>query len=236
MFFTQSSERLRWICVAAALALSGELSLAQQSSESASSLPFNSAELVSATDVPYPVRSIAIGTVVLEVIVSEKGKVEDVRPIREIESLTEVAIDSVKSWQFNPASLQGKPVRSRTTIAVTFNPAAIPAANVSLPPLSAKDHWHGDALQPQPVDVVAGAFPQYPANCIASGTVVLRVSVDEMGRIEKTVVVRRIASLTSPAVRALREWKFKPAEFDGKPLPSSIALAFVLRPPLPRSP
>jgi TonB family protein len=86
------------------------------------------------------------------------------------------------------------------------------------------------------VDVVAVAFPQYPANSIASGTVVLRIRVDEMGRIEKTVVVRRIASLTSPAVRALREWKFKPAEFDGKPLASSIALAFVFRAPLPRNP
>jgi len=236
VFPTQSFERVRRICVAAALALSGELSPAQQSSDIGSSLPFNSAEVVSATAVPYPVRSIAIGTVVLEVIVSEKGKVEDVRPIREIESLTEVAIDSVRSWQFNPASLRGKPVRSRTTIVVTFNPAAIPAANVPLPPLSAKDHWHGDALQPQPVDVVAVAFPQYPANSIASGTVVLRIRVDEMRRIEKTVVVRRIASLTSPAVRALREWKFKPAEFDGKPLPSSIALAFVLRPPLTGSP
>lgn len=236
MLATQNFERLRLISVAAALALSGEFSLAQQSSESGSGLSFKSAEVVSATDVPYPVQSIAIGTVVLGVIVSENGRVEDVQPIREIESLTEVAIDSVKSWQFNPASSEGKPVRSRTAVAVTFNPAAIPATNVPLPPLSPKAHLHPDALQPQPVDVVAAAFPQYPVNSIASGTVVLRVNVDEMGKVEKTVVVRRIPSLTSPAIRALREWKFKPAEFDGKPLPSCIALAFVLRPPLPGTP
>ena len=236
MLATQSFEKIRLIGVAIALVLSGEFSLAQQSSESGSSASFKSAELVSATDVPYPAQSIAIGTVVLEVIVGEKGKVEDVQPIREIESLTEVAIDSVRSWQFNPASSEGKQVRSRTAIAVTFNPAAIPAANVPLPPLSPKAHSRTDTLQPQPVDVEAAAFPQYPVNSIASGTVVLRVNVDETGRVENTVAVRRIPSLTSPAIRALREWKFKPAEFDGKPLPSSIALAFVLRPPLPRTP
>jgi TonB family protein len=231
---TQSFKRLRWISVAALFILA-EFSPAQQSRESGSSLPFKSAEVVSATDIPYPVGSIAVGTVVLELVVSEKGKVEDVQPIREIESLTEVAVDSVKSWQFHPASSEGKPVRSRTAFAVTFNPAAIPAANVPLPPLSQKEHSDSDASQPQPVRVVAVAFPQYPVDSIASGTVVLRVGVDEMGKVENIVVVRRIASLTSPAIRAVKEWKFKPAEFDGKPLRSSITLAFVLRPPLPKS-
>ena len=236
MLATQSLESLRLVSLAAALVLLGGFSLARPPSQSGSNLPFKSADLVSATDVPYPVQSIAIGTLVLEVIVSETGKVEDVQPIRKIESLTEAAIDSVKSWQFNPASLDGKSVRSRTAIAVTFNPAAIPAANVPLPPLSPKARSHRNALQPQPVDVVAATFPQYPVNSIASGTVVLRVSVDEVGRLEKTIVVRGITSLTSPAIHALKEWKFKPAELDGKPLPSSIALAFVLRPPPPRSP
>ena len=59
---------------------------------------FRSAHVVSATDVPYPMQSIAIGTVVLEVTVSETGQVENVLPIREIDSLTEVATDSVKNW------------------------------------------------------------------------------------------------------------------------------------------
>jgi TonB family protein len=236
MLVTQSFEPLRLAIVGAALVSLGGFSPARQPSESGSHLAFTSADVISATDVPYPAQSIAVGTVVLEVIVSETGKVEDVRPIREIESLTEVASDSVKGWEFNPASLGGKSVRSRTAIAITFNPAAIPAANVPLPPLSLKAQSQHDTLQPQPVDVVAAAFPQYPVNSIASGTVVLRVNVDEMGRVEKTIAVRRIASLTSPAVHAVKEWKFKPAEFDGKPLASSIALAFVFRAPLPRNP
>ena len=124
---------------------------------------FRSAHVVSATDVPYPMQSIAIGTVVLEVTVSETGQVENVLPIREIDSLTEVATDSVKNWQFTSASLDGKPMRSRTTVAVTFNPAAIPAANVPLPPVSPKAHSRDGTLPPQPIDVLAASFPQYPS-------------------------------------------------------------------------
>ena len=59
-----------------------------------SALIFKPAYVVSATDIPDPIQSIAIGTVVLEVVVSETGKVDSVLPIREIDSLAEVAIDS----------------------------------------------------------------------------------------------------------------------------------------------
>ena len=194
---------------------------------------FKSAHVVSATNVNYPPQSIAIGTVVLEAIVSETGKVENLLPIREIESLTEAAADSVKNWQFRPASLDEKPIRSRTTVAVTFPPAAIPAANVRLPPLSPKAQSRDDTLPPGPVDVLTASFPQYPINSVASGTVVLRVTIDETGKVESTAAVRRIPSLTSPAIHVLREWQFKPATFNDKPVRSSIAIGFVFRQPRP---
>ena len=192
---------------------------------------FESAVVVSATDIQYPPKSIAIGTVVLEVTVSRTGDVEDVRPVREIQSLTEVATEAVKNWRFKPALLDGRPVRSRTAVAVTFNPAALPAADVPLSPLSPEEHSGSIALQPKPVEVVTASFPQYPPNSVTEGTVVLRVVVDENGRTEKIVPVREIASLTSQAVRGVQKWKFRAAEFEGKPVPSSIAVALVLRPP-----
>jgi outer membrane biosynthesis protein TonB len=230
---THTPKPSRQFAAASALALVGGFCFAQQQSQNSSAPAFESAELVSATDIPYPMQSIAIGTVVVEAIVTETGSVEGVFPIREIESLTEVALDSVRNWQFIPALLGGKPVKSRTTVAVTFNPAAIPAANVPLPPLFSMAQSCDGALQPQPVDVLAASFVQYPINSIASGAVVLRLTIDKAGNVKKTLVVRRVPSLTSPAIRALREWRFKAAAFAGKPVDASIALAFVLRPPLP---
>jgi outer membrane biosynthesis protein TonB len=88
-------------------------------------------------------------------------------------------------------------------------------------------------LPPLPVDILAASFPQYPINTVATGTAVLRVTIDEAGRVAETVPVRRIPVLTSAAVRVLGEWKFKPAEFDETPIRSSVALAFVFHQPLP---
>lgn len=104
------------IGAASALVLMTGFSLAHLPGQRSAAPAFKSAHVVSATDVPYPKQSIAIGTVVLEVTISETGQVENVLPIREIDSLTEVATDSVKNWQFTSASLDGKPMRSRTTV------------------------------------------------------------------------------------------------------------------------
>ena len=193
---------------------------------------FEPAELVSAEEVRYPLDSISIGTVVLEATVGRDGAVVDAWTVRGIETLNQPAIASVKKWRFKPASLQGTPVQSRTTIAVTFNPAAVPATDVPLPPVS--ENKRADASsQPQPVRVIAAAFPQYPLNSVTTGTVVLRVTVDDGGQAHGIVAVRKITSLTSSAIRAMKLWKFQAAEFHGEPCSSSVALAFVLRPPSP---
>ena len=192
---------------------------------------FEPAQVVSATDVSYPLQSISVGTVVLELTVSEKGQVENVRPIREIQSLTETAVETVRGWQFKPALLDGQPTRSRTVVAVTFNPSTSLVQNVPLGPLSATEPSSRPVPEPDPVKVVAASFPQYPFNSVTAGTVVIRATVRSDGRVKSTVAIRDIASLTAPCIRVLKEWKFEPAQFRGKPLPSSIALAFVLRTP-----
>ena len=193
--------------------------------------PFEPADIVSATDIAYPTKSIAVGTVVLQVTVDEKGLVESVRPIREIQSLTETAVESVRKWQFKPALLGGRPIRSRTVVAVAFNPDASLAHNVPLPSLTTTEPSSRPVLEPEPVKVVAASFPQYPMNSVTTGTVVIRVTVDSEGRVENTVAIRDIASLTAPCIRVLKEWKFEPAQFRRLPIPSSVALAFVLRLP-----
>src|SRR5215472_1378474 len=194
---------------------------------------FEVADLVSAADdLRHPPQSIAVGTVVLEITVDGKGAVESVRTIREIPSLTEAAVESVRNWQFKPATLDGKPVRSRTVAAVTFNPLAAFPQNVPLPPLSAaKPRASRAALEPRPVKVVAASFPQYPVNSVITGTVVLRVSVDSEGHVADTVAVRDIVPLTAACIRILKEWKFELAQYQGMPILASIALVFVLRPP-----
>jgi hypothetical protein len=71
--------------------------------------PFEPGGVVSATDIKYPTQSVAVGTVVLELTVDEKGLLEDVHAVRQIETLTEIAVNGVKGWQFKRAQLGVRP-------------------------------------------------------------------------------------------------------------------------------
>jgi protein TonB len=81
---------------------------------------FEPAEVTFAVEAPYPPNSVAAGTVVFEVTLSASGEIENIRRVREVASLTDVAERALKQWRFRPATLDGKPVRSKTSVAFTF--------------------------------------------------------------------------------------------------------------------
>lgn len=83
---------------------------------------FTPPAVVTAVDAFYPVQSIASGTVVLEASLDETGKITDVRVVRGIPSLTEVAEQSLRQWTFQPAKWNGKPVPSKVPVAFSFVP------------------------------------------------------------------------------------------------------------------
>jgi protein TonB len=86
-------------------------------------------------------------------------------------------------------------------------------------------------LRYDPPAVLSTVDAVYPVQSVASGTVVLEVSLDDNGKIAEVKVVRGIASLTEPAEHSVRQWKFQPAKLDGKPVPSKIVAAFSFVPP-----
>jgi TonB family protein len=82
-----------------------------------------------------------------------------------------------------------------------------------------------------PPSVVSTVEAIYPLQSIVWGTVVLEVSLDDQGTITGVRVVHGIPSLTEPAEFSVRRWKFKPAQLNGEPVPSKIAVAFSFVPP-----
>src|SRR6476620_8711743 len=66
----------------------------------------------------------------------------------------------------------------------------------------------------EPPAVILAADVAYPLQSVASGTVVLEVALDETGKISDVRVVRGIDSLTEPAERSVRQWKFQAAKID----------------------
>jgi len=184
---------------------------------------FQPMELSSAGDVPYPPASVADGVVVLRVAADKTGKVTEVSAARDIGSLSGPATTAVQSWKFRPA-VAGASVM---TVAVVFRPAVVVAAPAAF-----------DAVQPEalseytPPGIRTVAYPDFPVNGVAAGTVVLQVAVDQAGRPGAIEVIRGIGSLTSRATQAVKKWGFSPAKYNGKAIPSKIAIAFVFRLPV----
>ena len=72
---------------------------------------------------PAAERQRVTGVVLLGVLVDEKGAVQDVRLLRGIRpdlGLTAAAIDAVRTWRYKPATKEGVRVKTRITVAVTF--------------------------------------------------------------------------------------------------------------------
>jgi periplasmic protein TonB len=60
------------------------------------------------------------GTVILEAVISEEGRVQHVKVLRSIPLLDQAAIDAVRQWEFTPSRLNGQPVAVVMTVTVTF--------------------------------------------------------------------------------------------------------------------
>lgn len=191
---------------------------------------FDPPELTTAADISYPYNSVAWGLVVLEVSLDASGNVIDVSPIHAIPSLTEPSIKSIRTWKFHPATLDNKPVPSRTLVAVMFDSGNGPGQNPSTP--HAPEEPTAGAPPPDHlVEVVSPANAIQGWTAAGPGSVVLKAKVTAESSIESLIVVRDSPPYTHAAMQALPKWEFKPAQFGGKSVFSYVAVAFVFRPP-----
>jgi len=92
--------------------------------------------------------------------------------------------------------------------------------------LAAQKPWEAPPPDFRPAEITSATEARYPPNTVAAGTVVLQVTVGPAGEVEAVKVIRDIPSLTAAAERALKNWKFKPATLDGRPVRSVVPVAF----------
>jgi hypothetical protein len=82
-------------------------------------------------------------------------------------------------------------------------------------------------LVPSVLRCTAASFATYPANSLASGAVVLDVTIGSTGKAAKVHVIRDVQSLTPQATKAVKTWAFSPATFQGTTITSHMVIAFV---------
>ena len=72
---------------------------------------------------PYPQEARAdgrTGVVVLEIVVLADGSVDKVRVVRGDEPFASTAVNTVKTWKYEPARFKGQPISVYKTFSVTF--------------------------------------------------------------------------------------------------------------------
>ena len=69
---------------------------------------------------PIAQRNKIEGTVVLEAVIAEDGRVRDVRVLRSVHLLDQAAVDAVRQWGFTPTLLNGEAVPVVMTVTVRF--------------------------------------------------------------------------------------------------------------------
>ena len=60
------------------------------------------------------------GTVIIEAVLDESGRVQNLRVLRAHPMLQPAAVDAVRQWEYTPTLLNGVPVRVVMTVTVTF--------------------------------------------------------------------------------------------------------------------
>jgi Gram-negative bacterial TonB protein C-terminal len=190
---------------------------------------FDPPDITAASEIPYPIENVASGLVSISLNLSAAGQVQDVQVIRGIPGLTELVISIVKAWTFVPGKLDGKPVPSTMNVQVVFNPGVPQNQQLQVQP--------GNLVTPPnppgyiTPEIAAASYAVYPANSLATGAVVLDVSINKYSEVKKPTPIRPVPSLTSAAIAAVKTWTVNPATFNEKKLDAKVVVAFVFRSP-----
>jgi TonB family protein len=193
-------------------------------------------ELASAGDVYVPYQVVVDGLFVLDVSLDDDGTMQKIDALRDPGAMLGAAKTSVHRWTFKPASKEGKSVPSRMTVSFVYRPAnngiaaAVPPKDFSpvLPSDQSESSARGNYV---PVGVLSFAYPEYPANSVAWGSVVVQLTVDSSGAVKDVDFLHRTEGFNTLVSDALKKWRFQTATFNGKPITSKTVIAFVLQTP-----
>jgi protein TonB len=172
-----------------------------------------------------PESTTAGGEVLLRASLSPVGLVRSIETLRHVPPFTEALDTAVRQWRFGPAEPGEGPPERQVLVVGVFRPASLydltpPAPLVSM------------AAVPATVPVpVRWERPLYPPRALGDGVVVLEVSVAADGGVEEVTVLDGEPPFDSPARDAARRWWFRPAVWEGRPLPAVAYLVFGFRQP-----
>ena len=188
-------------------------------------------------DIAAPAGATEQGSVLLQVVVSKTGAVQEAVAISGPEDLKRAAIDGVMGWSYKPYLLNGQPQDIQSSILLNFHDKVGKRAETGIAGMTGLGGPAGAAPMPPlanppgTVRVSAGvaagmlmqpaAQPVYPPIAKAAhvqGTVVLHALISKTGDVQDLQVVSGPPMLTAAAMDAVRRWKYQPYLLSGMPV------------------
>jgi TonB family protein len=181
----------------------------------------------------YPVDAMNAGiegSVEVEVMIGEEGKVTHARVIQSANPALETsALEAARQWLFAKPT-EGPVVR---TIELTFTlrrtpPTSEPSSLFEMPPDAVR--VGGTIKTPMKIRHVPPAYPEVAQDARVSGVVILETLIGRDGRVMNGRILRSIPLLDQAALDAVSQWEFRPTLMNGTPVPviMTVTVNFVL--------
>ena len=160
---------------------------------------------VAGTDVPAPRRTRFVapayppdaqarglrGIVILELVIDEQGRVAAADVIRSVPPFDEAALAAARQWEYEVTRVDGRPVRVRVTVPITFA--------LKLPEMERADGVP---------EMRQGALPGFPPGLDGPARVVVEVKLQSDGSVAEADVRSGETPWAEGFLQALRTWRF----------------------------
>ena len=88
----------------------------------------------------------------------------------------------------------------------------------------------GESPKFKPAELISATSIPFPSHSDTWGLVVLQAVVKNNGDVGKIIPIREIQSLTASAVAEVKNWRFRSATLDDKPVRSRVEIAIMFNP------
>ena len=176
------------------------------------------------------------GEVLIEATVDRSGALTRPIVLRGTPPYTQLVLDAVSTWRFEPARVVGADgIENTIEMSVAIGAVYRPPVLMNTPTLGepARD-WSkpsGDVAYP-----LSTEMPDYPPLARDGGVVLLEVGLDEAGGITQARGIGSAGGFESASREALAKWRFRGATYRARPVPSTAYVLFGFRSPVTLAP
>ena len=169
----------------------------------------------------HPRNTVASGLSVIEVELDQTTDTLRTRVLYGKSPFSASAVDAIKQWRF--AAPPGANI-TRTSVTFLFRPPAI--YSVAVLDAAVKPWMPGEDSSALPQQVID---PGYPPTSVAQGSVILEAHVSRDGIVTAVQTTSGDRSLSGQAERAVKTWRFSPAQISGKAVEATafVVISFV---------